>query len=96
MPQVLRASHAKPWRHCSDSERLDPDNGLPLVATLDALFDAGLITFDAGGCMEISTHLDENQQASLLSGAPRTLSRYYEGSKGKAGGVKRNRHPFSS
>jgi putative restriction endonuclease len=48
---------------------------LPLVATLDALFDAGLITFDASGCMEISTHLDENQQASQLSGAPRTLSK---------------------
>lgn len=75
VPQVLRASHAKPWRHCSDSERLDPDNGLPLVATLDALFDAGLITFDASGCMEISTHLDENQQASLLSGAPQSLSK---------------------
>ncbi|MGF6978076.1 putative restriction endonuclease [Paraburkholderia sp. JPY465] len=75
VPQVVRASHAKPWRHCSDSERLDPDNGLPLVATLDALFDAGLITFDASGRMEISVHIDENQQALLLSDAPRALSK---------------------
>ncbi|KIG10928.1 HNH endonuclease [Caballeronia concitans] len=75
VPQVLRASHVKPWRHCSDSERLDPDNGLPLVATLDALFDAGLITFDTSGRMEISTHLDENQHAPLLLGVPRTLAK---------------------
>ena len=34
--EVLRASHLKPWRESSDTERLDPDNGLPLVATLDA------------------------------------------------------------
>lgn len=75
VPQVLRASHAKPWHKCRDAERLDPDNGLPLVATLDALFDAGLITFDKSGRMEISTHLDENHQASLLLGVPRTLSK---------------------
>ncbi|KVV40783.1 hypothetical protein WT27_12690 [Burkholderia territorii] len=73
VPQVLRASHAKPWRLSSDSERLDPNNGLPLVATLDALFDAGLIAFDASGHMEISPHLDENQQAALLPPAQRSL-----------------------
>ncbi|MFP3558163.1 hypothetical protein SB861_46990, partial [Paraburkholderia sp. SIMBA_049] len=45
------------------------------VADDNALFDAGLITFDASGRMEISTHLDENQQATLLSAAPQTLSK---------------------
>lgn len=34
----LRASHIKPWRSCSNSERLDANNGLPLVATIDVLF----------------------------------------------------------
>lgn len=48
-PPLLRASHAKPWRLASALERLDPDNGLPLVADLDALFDRGLIAFDEQG-----------------------------------------------
>lgn len=75
VPQVLRASHAKPWRKSSDSERLDPDNGLPLIATLDALFDSGLIGFDATGRMIISQQLDDSQRASLLAHVPDALTR---------------------
>ena len=37
---AIRASHCKPWRLATNAERLDSANGLPLVATLDALFDA--------------------------------------------------------
>lgn len=48
---VLRASHLLPWRDATTKERLDPENGLPLVATLDALFDAGLISFDPDGVL---------------------------------------------
>jgi hypothetical protein len=33
--KVIRASHIKPWRECTNDERLDPDNGLPLIANLD-------------------------------------------------------------
>ena len=44
--EALIASHAKPWKICSDEERVDPHNGLLLSANLDALFDKGLITFD--------------------------------------------------
>ncbi|SDH04390.1 HNH endonuclease [Pelagibacterium luteolum] len=51
LTRVIRASHIKPWREASHAERLDADNGLPLVATLDALFDAGLISFDDSGNM---------------------------------------------
>lgn len=47
--EALRASHCKPWRVCENHERLDPANGLPLVATIDALFDVGLITFANDG-----------------------------------------------
>lgn len=40
VPQVLRASHAKPWAECAtDAERLDVFNGFLLSANLDALFD---------------------------------------------------------
>jgi hypothetical protein len=42
--ELLRGSHIKPWRKCSNSERLDPNNGLLLRADVDALFDSGLIT----------------------------------------------------
>jgi hypothetical protein len=66
LPDVLRASHAKPWADCtSDEERLDVFNGFLLVAHLDALFDRGLITFDAGGDMVIAADLTAEQRASL-------------------------------
>jgi hypothetical protein len=42
----LRASHIKPWRDCSNKERLDHFNGLLLSPNLDHFFDAGLIGFD--------------------------------------------------
>lgn len=46
LPDVLRASHAKPWAECaSDAERLDVFNGFLLSANLDALFDHFLISF---------------------------------------------------
>ncbi|MDX0680119.1 hypothetical protein GOD41_32010 [Sinorhizobium medicae] len=49
LPAVLRASHIVAWRDATHTERLDPENGLPLVATLDALFDTGLISFNDQG-----------------------------------------------
>ncbi|WP_139826137.1 HNH endonuclease [Derxia lacustris] len=51
LPEVLVASHAKSWRHSSTEERLDEFNGLPLVATLDRLFDRGLIGFADDGAL---------------------------------------------
>lgn len=54
---AIRASHIKPWRVCEDSDRLNPYNGLPLVATLDALFDVGLITFSPSGQIRVSSLL---------------------------------------
>ena len=67
VPEVLRASHCKPWAECeSDSERLDVYNGLLLSANLDALFDRGLITFDDAGGIMISSLLTEEARTSLL------------------------------
>lgn len=52
IPEVLRASHAKPWAECStDAERLDVFNGFLLSANLDALFDRFLISFDEKGVL---------------------------------------------
>lgn len=51
LPELLRASHIKPWRYSSPRERLDPDNGLLLAVHLDGLFDRGLISFDDRGAV---------------------------------------------
>jgi hypothetical protein len=69
--KVLRASHAVAWRESTDEERLDPDNGLPLLANLDALFDAGLIAFDDAGEMLVSNLLPPEQRGIL--GVPARL-----------------------
>lgn len=62
VPEVLRASHAKPWADCvSDAERLDVFNGLILCANLDALFDRFLITFGDSGKIIISSRLSQDQ-----------------------------------
>lgn len=61
LPEVLRASHAKPWSACtSDAERLDVFNGFLLVANFDALFDQFLISFDDNGRLLVSSRLSEN------------------------------------
>ena len=44
--RLLIASHIKPWAVSSNSERLDPHNGLLLTPNLDKAFDSGLISFD--------------------------------------------------
>ncbi|MGE3755815.1 MAG: HNH endonuclease [Planctomycetota bacterium] len=71
---AIRASHIKPWRDSTDAERLDPANGLPLVATLDALFDARLISFSADGSAVVSDQLDRKDRRRLGLGGIR-LSR---------------------
>lgn len=49
IPELLRASHIKPWSDSKGPERLDPHNGLLLASHIDALFDRGLITFTSEG-----------------------------------------------
>lgn len=63
--EVLRASHIKPWKLANNKERLDPHNGLLLSATLDALFDRGLISFDRGGSILISSELSSENRDLL-------------------------------
>lgn len=72
---VIRASHIKPWRDANDSERLDIFNGLPLIASYDALFDCGLISFDDSGCMLTSQRLSmEERTLFTLDGRSLTIS----------------------
>lgn len=58
-PELLRASHAKPWAEASNAERLDPFNGLLLAVRYDALFDKGQIAFDDDGCLLLSPEIDQ-------------------------------------
>ncbi len=69
-PQLLRASHAKPWSRASEGERLDPFNGFLLSVHLDAMFDTGLITFTQEGLIICSPQLDSTIQEyfSISSG----------------------------
>ena len=60
--EAIRASHIKPWRESNNVERLDPDNGLPLLASLDALFDTGLISFASSGAMLVSSKLNRSEK----------------------------------
>jgi predicted restriction endonuclease len=66
MPEILRASHAKPWAECeADAERLDVYNGFLLTANLDALFDRFLISFDEAGRIIISKLISDSQKVLL-------------------------------
>lgn len=68
--RLLRASHLKPWRSCSNAERIDPANGLLLVASLDAAVDRLLVTFDDSGSIRISPTLkmDDRRRAGISLG----------------------------
>ena len=60
IPELLRASHIKPWADCTtDAERLDVYNGLLLAPHLDAAFDQGFITVSDSGAVIVSPQLDE-------------------------------------
>lgn len=45
-PQMLVASHIKPWRDSDDKERLDVRNGIAACPTHDRAFDVGYISLD--------------------------------------------------
>ncbi|ARK26180.1 restriction endonuclease [Sporosarcina sp. P37] len=61
MPELLQASYAKPWKDCTDSERLDPHNGLLLCRNHDALYQKGFIAFDGQGRIHISSEIPEDE-----------------------------------
>lgn len=66
VPDLLRASHIKPWADCErDAERLDVWNGLLLGPHLDAAFDAGFITIAEDGAVVVSDALPTDGLAIL-------------------------------
>lgn len=66
VPQLLRASHIRPWARCeTDEQRLDVFNGLLLAPQLDALFDAGLMTVQDDGAVRLAQLLTAERQGQL-------------------------------
>ena len=66
VPELLRASHIKPWAACdSDDERLDVFNGLLMAPQVDALFDGGWISFADSGGVVVSPALPLEASAKL-------------------------------
>jgi hypothetical protein len=70
-PEILRASHIRPWRNSSNEQRLNPANGILLAANLDALFDHFMISFNDDGQMLTSCRLEDS--CSELFGLPAPL-----------------------
>lgn len=65
-PALLVASHIKPWKACTNSERLDENNGILLSALIDRLFDSGLVTFTKDGTIHFTTEISPSDQAQCL------------------------------
>jgi hypothetical protein len=66
VPELLRASHIKPWADCeTDTERLDVYNGLLLAPHLDAVFDRGFVTVNGCGEVVVSQLLDDEARQAL-------------------------------
>jgi len=57
--RFLIASHIKPWKDCSNTERLDGSNGLMLAPHVDKLFDRGWITFQDDGELLVADTVKE-------------------------------------
>jgi predicted restriction endonuclease len=55
----LIASHIKPWSQSDNLERLDPFNGLLLLANIDKAFDLGYVSFSDKGRILISEHMED-------------------------------------
>jgi len=61
----LIASHIQPWAASNDKQRVDPNNGLLLLANIDKAFDRGYITFSEKGKINISEHLDDHDSLGI-------------------------------
>jgi len=80
VPELLRASHIKPWASCeTDAERLDVFNGLLLAPNLDAAFDGGFISVSDGGDVIVSDALSSDARQVLGLTAPLRVARLADG-----------------
>ena len=64
-PELLVASHIKPWSKSDINEKVSAYNGLLLCPNHDKLFDLGYISFDETGSIMISDALDDTNRTFL-------------------------------
>lgn len=80
VPDLLRASHIKPWADCAtDAERLDIYNGLLLAPHLDAAFDQGFITIHDDGAVIVSPELTGENRRLMGLGSELRLDAINDG-----------------
>lgn len=80
--EALIASHIVSWYLSNRDEKLDPDNGLPLIATVDRLFDKGLISFADDGQLLMNNKISADQYDRMgLSSEMRLMRPLSEGNK---------------
>lgn len=72
--RLLIASHIVPWSLSDPTQKTDPENGLLLSVSWDALFDKGYISFDDDGHLLCSDLLNENTMKCLGISKQSTLS----------------------
>ena len=58
VPALLEATYSKPWKDCTDEEKLNPMNGLLLCKNHAALYKNGLIAFNGSGKIHIADELE--------------------------------------
>ena len=77
--KLLVASHLKPWRDSTNSERLDVRNGVAACPTHDRAFDVGLLTLSDSLEIQmapaLATHVEIDAAARAAFGAPPLLKR---------------------
>ena len=75
IPELLRASHIKPWADCdNDAERLDVFNGLLLAVHFDATFDRGFFTVADDGTVIVADALPLDARRTLGFDRPLALA----------------------
>lgn len=87
-PDLLTASHIKPWADSGPLEKIDVDNGFLFCPNHDRLFDQGLISFEDSGAILLSeklspydrlfTNVAEGQKIHLTDGNKPYLSYHRE------------------
>ena len=78
VPEILKASHIKPWKDSDNFERLDPYNGLVLTPTLDSLFDRGFIAFENSGQILISKEIERYSKILNVSPEMKLRKQFHE------------------
>jgi hypothetical protein len=82
-PVHLIASHCKPWRDCSNQERLEGENRLLLTPSIDHLFDRGFIGFDGNGDLIVSpvAHLPSLERMGVNTRSAVNVGSFTSGQK---------------